>query len=104
MADVTLSSDDATELMLSLLLLVEVRKDSGLLEGPVTACAAAVATAAARSSECRQACSATMHHCQHPISSLADATLTTGCVPRADDVNNNLVSLIPATANSCHRL
>ena len=49
-ADVTLSSEDATEPTWSLLLLVAVRSDSGL-DGPVTACAAAVATAAAPSSE-----------------------------------------------------
>ena len=54
-ADATLSSEDATEPTWSLLLVVAVRSDSGL-EGPVTACAAAVATAAAPSSECRQAC------------------------------------------------
>ena len=70
-ADVTLSSDDATELMLSLLLLLDVRKDSGLLEGPVTACAAAVATAAARSSECRQACRTTRNNCKHSMSHFA---------------------------------
>ena len=54
-AEATLSSEDATEPTWSLLLLLAVRSDSGL-EGPVTACAAAVATAAAPSSECRQAC------------------------------------------------
>ena len=54
-AEATLSREDATEPTWSLLLLVAVRSDSGL-EGPVTACAAAVATAAAPSSECRQAC------------------------------------------------
>ncbi len=54
-AEATLSSEDATDLTWSLLLLVAVRSDSGL-EGPVTACAAAVATAAAPSSECRHAC------------------------------------------------
>lgn len=54
----TLSMDDATDPRASRLLLAAVRKDSGLA-GPVTACAAAVATAAAPSSECLHACKQT---------------------------------------------
>ena len=51
----TLSMEDATDPRASRLLLAAVRSDSGLA-GPVTAWAAAVATAAAPSSECLHAC------------------------------------------------